>query len=272
MIETNEEEKVRKRRKKMREENSRRRKKRIHWALWIINSSLHSLTLHQTLICPPFKETWIFLIPSLIKITYIKECVRLHQGFHLFYNEVNAETQWLPLQCKWRPNDNLHYLNKVIAITLRYSNEDRCFEPSALNSLLLLQNIWKSWRRTDFGIIQDVASNSMWCETKGNEQSKVASCGGAGRTLLKRIVKVAWLTTLWKTSKVPAMSSIVKQTQYPAWWVFLWLLTWTTVCVSKRILLQENYKNPKLKQNLWFTDPWPLLHCCHSLTVALQLR
>lgn len=43
------------------------------------------------------------------------------------YNEVNAETHWLPLQCKWRPNDNLHYLNKVIAITLRYSNEVPCF-------------------------------------------------------------------------------------------------------------------------------------------------
>lgn len=122
-----------------------------------IKSTLSStLTLHQTLICPPFKETWIFLIPSLIKITYIKECVRLHQGFHLFYNEVNAETQWLPQQCKWRPNDNLHYLNKVIAITLRYSNEDRCFEPSALNLLILLRNIWKSWRTTHFGIIQGV--------------------------------------------------------------------------------------------------------------------
>jgi len=100
------------------------------------------------------KITQIFLILSLIKITYIKECVRIHQGFHLFYNEVNTETQWLPQQCKWRPNDILQYLNKVIAITLRYSNEDRCFELSALNSLLLLQNIWKRWRRIDFGIIQ----------------------------------------------------------------------------------------------------------------------
>lgn len=119
--------------------------------------SPYSLTLHQTQMCPPFTETWILLIPSLIKITYIKESVRLHQVFHLFYNEVNAETQWLPQQCKWRPNDNLHYLNKVIAITLRYSNEDRCFELSTLNSLLLLQNIWKGWRRIDFGIVQCVS-------------------------------------------------------------------------------------------------------------------
>lgn len=95
------------------------------------------LTLYQTPLWAMFKRTQIFLIPSLIKITYMKECVRLHQGFHLLYNEVNAETQSLPQQCKWRPNDNLHYLNKVIAITLRYSNEDRCFELSALNSLLL---------------------------------------------------------------------------------------------------------------------------------------
>lgn len=134
--------------------------------------SPHSLTLHQTAICPPFKETWIFLIPSLIKITYIKECVRLHQGFHLFYNEVNAETQWLPQQCKWRPNDNLHYLNKVIAITLRYSNEDRYFELSALNSLLLLQNIWKRRRRIDFGLIQCVSSNSMWCKPRAMSKAK----------------------------------------------------------------------------------------------------
>lgn len=131
------------------------------------HSSLHtvwqSIKLRYVL---HLKKTWIFLIPSLIKITYIKECVRLHQGFHLFYNEVNAETRWLPQQCKWRPNDNLHYLNKVIAITLRYSNEDRYFELSALNSLLLLRNIWKGWRRSDFGIIQCVSFNSMWCKPR----------------------------------------------------------------------------------------------------------
>lgn len=167
------------------------------------------LTLHQTPICPPFKETWIFLIPSLIKITYIKECVRLHQGFHLFYNEVNAETQWLPQQCKWRPNDNLHYLNKVIAITLRYSNEDRCFELSALNPLLLLQNIWKRWRRIDFGIIQCVPSNSTWCKPRAMSEAKslnvvVQDERGGGQ--LGKTFKVVWLTTLlyslWKTLRV----------------------------------------------------------------------
>lgn len=129
--------------------------------------------------CPPFKETWIFLIPSLIKITYIKECVSLHQGFHLFYNEVNAETQWLPQQCKWRPNDNLHYLNKVIAITPRYSNEDRGFELSALNSLLLLQNIWKGWRRIDFGIVQCVSANSTWCKPRATGEAKSLNVAGS---------------------------------------------------------------------------------------------
>lgn len=133
-----------------------------------------SLTPHQTRMCPPFKETWIALIPSLIKITYIKECVSLHQGFHLLYNEVNAETQWLPQQCKWRPNDNLHYLNKVIAITPRYSNEDGGFELSALNSLLLLQNIWKGWRMEDWLWTHSVcvSSNSMWCKPRATSEAK----------------------------------------------------------------------------------------------------
>lgn len=119
---------------------------KITQAWWITHTlfSPQSLTLHQTPICPPFMETWIFLIPSLIKITYIKEHVRLHQGFHHFYNEVNAETQWLPQQCKWRPNDNLHYLNKVIAITLRYSNEDRCFELEHFElAAPSPKNVWK---------------------------------------------------------------------------------------------------------------------------------
>lgn len=155
--------------------------------------SSHCLTLHQTLICPPFIETWIFLIPSLIKITYIKERVRLHQGFHLFYNEVNAETQWLPQQCKWRPNDNLHYLNKVIAITLRYSNEDRCFELSTLN-LLLLQNIWKSWRRTEFKLIHCVSSNSVWCKPRAISKAKSLNVVVQdGRCQLGKVFKVAGL-------------------------------------------------------------------------------
>ena len=136
----------------------------------------HSLTLHQTPICPPFKETWIFLIPSLIKITYIKERVRLHQGFHLLYNEVNAETQWLPQQCKWRPNDNLHYLNKVIAITLRYSNEDGRFELSALNSPAPSPK----HMRIDFGIIQCVSSNSTWCKPRAARNAKSLKSGGGG--------------------------------------------------------------------------------------------
>lgn len=135
-------------------------------------------TPSNCVMCRPFKETWIFLIPSLIKITYIKECVRLHQGFHLVYNEVNAETRWLPLQCKWRPNDNLHYLNKVIAITPRYSNEDRCFELSALNPLLRLPNIW---RRIDFGIIQGGSSNSMWSKPRTMSRAKSLSAAAAGR-------------------------------------------------------------------------------------------
>jgi len=139
-------------------------------------TSLANGTRSSWTICPPFKETWIFLIPPWIKITNIKECVRLHQGFHLLYNEVNAETQWLPAQCKWRPNDNLHYLNKVIAITLRYSNEEGYFEPSALNSALRLRNIWKG-RREDWLWNPRVCSNSMWCKPRAT--SKVTWCGGA---------------------------------------------------------------------------------------------
>lgn len=163
-----------------------------------------SSTLGQTLMCP-FKETRIFLIPSLIKITYIKECVSLRQGFHLLYNEVNAETQWLPLQCKWRPNDNLHYLNKVIAITLRYSNEDRRFEPSTLNSLLRLQKIWKPRRRTDS--VPCASSNWMWCKPRA--MSKAKSLRGMvrdGRGQLQETIKVAWPTDV------------------AYWWKFIYLL------------------------------------------------
>lgn len=131
------------------------------------------LTVYQTPLLGMFKGTQIFLIPSLIKITYMKECVRLHQGFHLLYNEVNAETQSLPQQCKWRPNDNLHYLNKVIAITLRYSNEDRCFEPSALNSLLLFQNIWMRRRTADFGIFQGFRPLIQCDVNRGQRETEV---------------------------------------------------------------------------------------------------